>query len=118
MTAWKFGLYITEADAVPNADVYDMAGIKFNPSIIPPGEFAPQFAVLQNNGGIIKQAELNDILVNNTKRLWLCGIIRYEDTFRSKLDHETRICYQFGTWIPGRDPFFTLRGPDEYNKTT
>jgi len=46
------------------------------------------------------------------------GIFRYEDVFRPGIEHETRICHRYVTWVEGRDPFFKLDGPLEYNKET
>lgn len=35
MTAWKFGLYITDTGKVPPPTVFDTSGINFKPNVIP-----------------------------------------------------------------------------------
>jgi hypothetical protein len=119
MLAWKFGLYISDVSDRPGPSAYDVKGVVFNPIIIPQGADCPQAAMLTSNGGFIRQQELDDILRNRTKMLWLCGIIKYEDIFRPGVEHETILCRHYRVWFAGQEPFFGLAGcPTEYNKET
>ncbi len=66
-------------------------------------------------------AELHDeLLLQKTKFLWLCGIVKYRDVFEnvSEEPHETRFCFVYRT-LEGSDKFFWLpSGPREYNQAT
>ncbi len=64
--------------------------------------------------------------VKKTKHIWLCGYIRYMDTFvRAKSPvYETRICYR---WVYDAQSvldsdihksFWVMAGPRQYNKAT
>ena len=118
MTAWKIELQMSDSWERPDGRAYDLTGLQFAPSIIPPGADIPQLAVLNTNGGFIRERDLREILELRTRVLWLCGVIRYEDAFKPEPIHETRFCYYYETRTEGRDPFFHLGGPPEYNKTT
>ena len=118
MTAWKFGLYITNVDQVPSFSAYDLSGLVFNPAMIPEGAPIPHFAELQTDSGIVTRQDLDGIIKHGTRFLWLCGIVRYEDVLKANSEHETMFCYRYREWIPGRIPFFGLAGPDKYNKVT
>jgi hypothetical protein len=117
MIAWKMELQIGDSsERPPDEKVYDLAGLKFVPAIIPPAEPIPYAAFLNSDGGIITQQQLDDLLRKPpTKTLWLCGIIQYEDVFRPVPIHETKFCYLYETQMEGRDPFFRISGPPEVN---
>jgi hypothetical protein len=119
MTAWKFGLYITEIVDEPPAIAYEIDKDIFNSSIQPPKEPVPQIAQLMGKEAIIHQADYDAIIgkTDVTKFLWLCGIIKYEDVFDPKTEHETLVCYRFGTWRSGKEPFFKMVVA-KYNKET
>jgi hypothetical protein len=115
MTGLQFGLYITSRNQAPDRSVYDISE-KLVPQIIPQGDPMPQKVELKNNGGIMGYDDWNGVLRDQTKSLWLCGILKYEDIFRPGFEHETKICREYGRWIPTKkEPFFQLAGPPEYN---
>ncbi len=118
LTAFRFGLYITSLNQAPDHSVYSISEI-LAPQIIPQGDPLPQVAELKNNGGIMGREDWDAVLRNQTKSLWLCGILKYEDIFIPGVEHETKICRQYGRWIPTKkEPFFQLDGPPEYNSQT
>jgi hypothetical protein len=62
-----------------------------------------------------------DAIDKGIKYLWLCGIIRYVDTFVRKDKTEpyvTTLCYLWETRTSAAHPFWQLAGPLAYNRAT
>jgi hypothetical protein len=87
--------------------------------IFPPEETLAGEAWLTPQG-IIKLSDRDAILTHKNKFLWLCGLIRYRDTFERENapEHETRFCFVYETWTNAPEPRWTPAGPKEYNKAT
>jgi hypothetical protein len=118
LTAYQFGLYIISPNIVPDSSVFNISET-CTPIIIPQGDPLPQVAELKNNGGVMGQDDWDAVLRDKTKSLWLCGILKYEDIFKPGVEHETKICRQYGRWIsPKAEPFFKSDGLPEYNTQT
>lgn len=102
----------------PDASVYDMKGAIHNLITFPPGEAVASQAILAPLG-FIKLEDRNRI-VNKSKFLWLCGFLRYRDTFERKdaPEHETRFCYLYETRLNSPEPFWILAGSSEFNRAT
>lgn len=70
--------------------------------------------------GFIGQEDREKIITAD-KFLWLCGFIRYQDTFehgKIVVEYETRFCFIYETRTSAPKPFWRLAGPGEYNRTT
>jgi hypothetical protein len=102
----------------PDASVYDMQEAAHNFIIFPPGEQVASEADLAPIS-FIKEVDRDKIL-NKGKFLWLCGFLKYRDTFERENapEHETRFCYLYETRLNSPKPFWRLAGPSEYNRAT
>jgi hypothetical protein len=120
LTAWKFGLYLTDAIEEPPSRAYDLNGLYFNPYFQPQEKPISYPAYLEDVQPIIRQRDYDAVVAetpNPTKMLWLCGVIKYEDVFDPDVRHETVICYRLGGWYKGREPYFKPVLND-YNRAT
>ena len=75
--------------------------------------------LLEFNGRISPEDRL--AVMGATRFLWLCRFIRYRDA--SDLDesgplYETRICYVWINNTTRNEPFWIMRGPRDYNRST
>lgn len=119
MLAEKAELQMSEKPASPpDASIYRMDQVREHPSVFPQGEHFAVEAILTQSG-IINQADRNAIL-GGTKFLWLCGCMRYRDTFEREnaVDYETCFCYLYETRIKTLEPFWRPFGPHEYNRAS
>ena len=101
---------------LPNASIYDMKDMFTFPDILPPGNSSADEATFRNLSGLQDLIGIKE----GIKFLWLCGIIKYVDTFErgSESEHETRFCYLWETRMNTPKPFWRIAGPTEYNKAT
>lgn len=70
--------------------------------------------------GIISVQDISEVL-EGRRHLWLCGFIRYRaasDSDEKEEPYETRICYVWMTKTTSPAPFWIMRGPRSYNRTT
>jgi hypothetical protein len=114
----KTELQISESLVTPpDPEVYKVDFSRANPYMLPQGVSMPAQAVLAPFG-FIKLSD-RDAIRNKSKFLWLCGFIRYSDTFERKkvVEYETRFCYLMETRMDA-DPFWKPAGPGEYNRAT
>jgi hypothetical protein len=121
ITAWNAQLQIGDSAAnPPNIGIYkDMEGATINPQIVPQGQRIFQEATLTPDG-FIRLEKREDVLTRHIRFLWLCGFIKYNDTFERKkiLEYETVFCLLYETRTNAPVPYWRLAGPDEYNKAT
>ncbi len=118
MIAWKYELQIGDnPGTLPDATVYDMRNPPvFTPDMIPQGA---SFAQRADFKILPREQEFIDIKDRN-KFLWLCGTVKYVDTFeRGKgSEHETVFCYVWETRMTTPKPFWRLAGLPEYIRAT
>jgi hypothetical protein len=103
--------------ALPDCKVYNVDWKRDNPLPFPPNESIPVEANLSPIGFITKKD--SDGILSKDKFLWLCGFIRYRDTFeRAKApEYETQFCYLWETRQNTAKPFWRMTLV-EYNKAT
>lgn len=101
----------------PDPGVYEMKDAAHSLITFPPGEEVASEALLAPLA-FIKEVDRDKILKHG-KFLWLCGFLKYRDTFeREKApEHETRFCYLYETRF-NSPPFWRLAGPSVYNRAT
>jgi hypothetical protein len=102
----------------PDISVYDMANANHTVIAFPPGESVAVEARLEPFG-FIEEDDLKSVLKGG-KYLWLCGFVRYRDTFQRKQapEHETRFCYIYENRMNAPKPYWRLAGPPEFNRAT
>lgn len=106
-------------DAPPDPSVYGMVNAMHNVLTFPP-KTATAFPAELAPLGYISQKDMEKITTAD-KFLWLCGFIRYQDTFEHEkivVEYETRFCFIYETRTNAPNPFWRLAGPSEYNSTT
>ena len=116
----KLGLFTsTDFNFVPDAHVFDAQGSLADDYTFPQGTTAPVQATFMPDGWITPQ-EKEEIEVKKKRYLWLCGYLKYRDTFdRNEAPvYETRICYRWVNYTNSPKPFWMLVGPAEYNRAT
>jgi len=118
MIAWKYELQVGSSRSTPpDVTVYNMKNLPvFTPDMLPQGASISQLATFRTypGGQIIVDIE------NGTKFLWLCGTVRYVDTFErgKESEHDTRFCYLWETQMTTPKPFWVAAGPREYTEAT
>ena len=87
--------------------------------MFPQDTTAPIQATFNPDGRVTPQ-EWDQIMVKKERFLWLCGYLRYKDTFRrdNAPVYETKICYHWVNYSDSPKPFWIMGGPREYNKAT
>jgi len=102
--------------APPDRSFYEEI-VEFSEYPIAPDEFWPMQATLQPEG-FVNVATL-EAINQGQKFLWLCGVIRYEDVFEcGGVKHETRVCMIYEARTSSPKPYWTIAGPNEYNRAT
>jgi hypothetical protein len=89
------------------------------PYVFPPAKPLPAEAQLSPEGFISPQVR-DDILKRKVKYLWVCGFVKYRNTFEGTRspNYETRFCHLYETRTNSPEPFWTPAGPPEYNRAT
>jgi len=102
----------------PDPSVYDMNKVEHTVITFPPGESVASEALLAPLAFI--KAENRDQVLHGGKYLWLCGFLRYRDTFERENapEHETRFCYLYETRFNSPKPFWKIAGPSIYTRAT
>lgn len=97
-------------DAPPSPEFFGSEK-SFNAFVLPQGESITQELDLTGAEGI------NDVPTGR-KHLWLCGLVKYQNTFESPRPtiYETLFCLRYDPATRGRRDW--RRGPDNYNKAT
>jgi hypothetical protein len=118
LVAWKSELQIGGSSDKPDTETgFDIGSQVFCSSMIPQGEVMPEPEEARLSSPITA-LELKDIIVQKTRFLWLCGVLKYEDVFRRGVVHETRFCYLYETRLNTNIPLWRIAGPKEYNEAT
>jgi hypothetical protein len=116
--AWRYELQIGEnARRLPDTSIFEMKGLHiFTPDMIPQSESIAQQAQFKALSGV----EVFDDVAQGKKFLWLCGFVRYVDTFERgpKSEHETRFCYLWETRLTSPEPAWIRAGLREYTDAT
>lgn len=117
ITEMKIWMLIGGYEDIPDATVYDSQDATKEDYVIPQGATMPWQAIVRPDGWITPQ-ELEEITVKKSRYVWLCGYLRYRDTFDRKDApvYETRICYRWVNDTNSPQPFWILAGPREYSK--
>jgi hypothetical protein len=99
----------------PNPQFFRVAVTSGIPEIIPQGESAPFEARLEPQG-MVSARDLQEINTNKSKFVWLCGLIRYYDTFEriGSVPYETAFCYVWETRLNTPKPLWRMAGSAQY----
>jgi hypothetical protein len=120
MVAWRYELQLGPSpDVPPDVTVYATNNLpNATPDLIPQGTSVAQEARFRTWPTLGTQ-EFAEIATGNMF-LWLCGIIRYEDTFERGTEslHETRSCYLWETRMNTPTPAWMPAGPAQYTRAT
>ena len=119
ITAYRVELQIGDSvTCPPNVEVYATQEIAKSTYIFPPGESEFREARLAPEWFISTQQE-DDVIRNHIKFAWLCGVIRYTDSFKSEnpVEYFTKFCYLWETRM-GKPSMnrWAVAGPHEYNE--
>jgi hypothetical protein len=113
----KAELQISNNPGKPNdLKIYEADYARDNPAIVPQG------GIINARAGIAVLGYISSTeyaAINNKKAfLWLCGFIRYRDTFDrvGVVEYETRFCYLWDSNMENPRPEWRLAGPSEYNR--
>lgn len=76
--------------------------------------------------GMVSSKEFEDVFQKKTRAVWLCGYIKYTDTFARAVSpiYETRFCFRWNHEFTNlmdfdkKHSFWIMAGPLEYNKAT
>jgi hypothetical protein len=101
----------------PDLSVYEMIRAEHNAIPVPPDQQIPSQAILTT--GFIKADDVAHV-EHGGKYLWLCGFIKYRDTFERTRspEYETRFCWLYENRFNTPEPFWKPAGPSEYNRAT
>jgi hypothetical protein len=108
-----------DRESIPDITVYDCRDALREDYTVPQDATIPVQATFEPDGMLTPQ-EIEEITVKRTRLLWLCGYLKYKDTFDRKDApvYETRICYR---WVNNTDspkPFWIMAGSREYSTAT
>jgi hypothetical protein len=115
----KFELQIGDKNSEPPraADVFSVTLAPNIADVIPPRKRTTAIANLTPNPLITFQ-QRDDILVNKTKFLWVCGIVNYHDVFEGTTEaHKTLFCCLYQT-LSGPTHYWAVGGQDKHNSAT
>jgi hypothetical protein len=112
-------------DDIPDIAAYQSAGAVLDNYTFAQDVTAPIQATIEPDG-MISTRDFEDLFVTKTRGLWLCGYIKYVDTFdrRDAPVYETRICFRWNHELMHvldhdiRQSFWIMAGPREYNRAT
>jgi hypothetical protein len=109
----------TNFDFVPDVHIFDAQDSIEDDYNFPHGTTAKVQATFMPDGFITAQ-EKEEIEVKKTRYLWLCGYLKYKDTFDrpDAPTYETRLCYKWVNYMNSPKPFWSLAGPIGHNKAS
>jgi len=102
----------TSKDTPPHPEMFERDSPFDSPFVVPQGEHITQDFNLE------RAKEIQEVAKGN-KHLWLCGVVKYQDTFDSATPtvHETLFCLRCEPFVADR-PVWRRGGLDKYNKAT
>jgi hypothetical protein len=115
----KAELQISNNPSKPNdPDVFNVDWSRKNIFMLPQGERIVAKAPVPPLG-YVKSEELREIR-SKQKFIWLCGYVRYSDTFDRNgiAEYETKFCYLWDSDVENPRPHWRLAGPPEYSTAT
>jgi hypothetical protein len=121
MAMWS-RLLISDSPVIAPVDLdaveVSLAAPRAEPYIFPPGDLRTLEVAFPD--GFILPQDRDDVLSNKVKYLWLCGFVKYMNTFDNELrtEYETRFCYVYETRLNSPEPFWTPAGPPKCNRAT
>ncbi len=104
---------------IPPFDTYELDGSSITPYMLPQQERVKRKAPLQPFG-FLTPDDTRTLSQAGSKFLWLCGFLKYRDTFEreGKADYETRFAFRYEPRAVEPRSCWHELGPELYNKAT